>query len=125
MGGTHPLGLSDRIFSVSSWPTRLGENPKRTNQKEDAGMQVGDRIKFPFGGEEKEGVVVKIFPKKVYLNVDFPRHKGKLIVRSLAALEGEIPRRKKKEKVKKEKKAKASPSKEKKSEENKGEEEKK
>ena len=30
-------------------------------------MEVGDRIKFSFGGEEKEGVVVKIFPKKVYL----------------------------------------------------------
>jgi hypothetical protein len=83
-------------------------------------MEVGDRIKFSFGGEEKEGVVVKIFPKKVYLKVDFPRHKGKLIVRSLAALEGEIPQRKKK--AKKEKKAKAAPSREKKSEEKKGEE---
>jgi hypothetical protein len=85
-------------------------------------MEVGDRIKFSFGGEEKEGVVVKIFPKKVYLKVDFPRHKGKLIVRSLAALEGKIPQGKKKEKAKKEKKAKASPPKEKKSEEKKGEE---
>jgi hypothetical protein len=85
-------------------------------------MEVGDRIKFSFGGEEKEGVVVKIFPKKVYLKVDFPRHKGKLVVRSLAELEGKIPRGKKKEKAKKEKKAKASPFKEKKSEEKKGEE---
>ena len=85
-------------------------------------MEVGDRIKFSFGGEEKEGVVVKIFPKKVYLKVDFPRHKGKLIVRSLAALEGKIPQRKKKEKAKKEKKAKESPSKEKKGEEKKEEE---
>lgn len=84
-------------------------------------MKVGDRIKFSFGGEEKEGVVVKIFPKKVYLNVDFPKHKGKLIVRSLAALEGKIPQSKKKEKAKKEKKAKPSPPKEKK-EEKKGEE---
>ncbi len=86
-------------------------------------MEVGDRIKFSFGGEEKEGVVAKIFPKKVYLKVDFPRHKGKLIVRSLAALEGKIPTGKKKEKAKKEKKAKASPSKEKKAEEKKEEEE--
>ena len=84
-------------------------------------MKVGDRIKFSFGGEEKEGVVVKIFPKKVYLKVDFPKHKGKLIVRSLAALEGKIPQGKKKEKAKKEKKAKPSPPKEKK-EEKKGEE---
>ncbi|HXZ36995.1 MAG TPA: hypothetical protein VEL68_13335 [Thermodesulfobacteriota bacterium] len=85
-------------------------------------MEVGDRIKFSFGGEEKEGVVVKIFPKKVYLRVDFPRHKGKLIVRSLAALEGKIPQGKKKEKAKKEKKTKASPSKKKISEEKKEEE---
>jgi hypothetical protein len=84
-------------------------------------MKVGDRIKFSFGGEEKEGVVVKIFPKKVYLKVDFPKHKGKLIVRSLAKLEGKIPQGKKKEKAKKEKKAKPSPPKEKK-EEKKGEE---
>ena len=84
-------------------------------------MEVGDRIKFSFGGEEKEGVVVKIFPKKAYLKVDFPGHKGKLIVRSLAALEGKIPQRKK-EKAKKEKKAKASPSKKKISEEKKEEE---
>ncbi len=83
-------------------------------------MEVGDRIKFSFGGEEKEGVVAKIFSKKVYLKVDFPRHKGKLIVRSLAELEGKIPQGKKK--AKKEKKAKAAPPKEKKSEEEKGEE---
>jgi hypothetical protein len=85
-------------------------------------MEVGDRIKFSFGGGEKEGVVVKIFPKKVYLKVDFPKHKGKLIVRSLAAVEGKIPPAKKKEKAKKEKKEKASPSKEKKAEEKKEEE---
>ena len=85
-------------------------------------MEVGDRIKFSFGGEEKEGVVVKIFPKKVYLKVDFPKHKGKLVVRSLAALEGKIPPGKKKGKAKKEKKAKALPSKEKKGEEKKEEE---
>jgi hypothetical protein len=83
-------------------------------------MKVGDRIKFSFGAEEKEGVVTNIFPKKVYLKVDFPNHKGKLIVRSLAALEGKIPQGKKK--AKKEKKAKALPPKEKKSEEKKGEE---
>ena len=64
-------------------------------------MNVGDRIKFPFGGEEKEGVVIKVFPKKVYLKVDFPKHPGKTVVRSLADLEG-----KRKEKPKKEKKGK-------------------
>ena len=64
-------------------------------------MNVGDRIKFPFGGEEKEGVVIKVFPKKVYLKVDFPKHPGKTVVRSLVDLEG-----KRKEKPKKEKKGK-------------------
>jgi hypothetical protein len=80
-------------------------------------MNVGDRIKFSFGGAEKEGVVVKVFPKKVYLKVDFPKHPGKTVVRSLADLEG-----KKKEKPKKGKKAKKEKpprSKEKKGEENK------
>jgi hypothetical protein len=65
-------------------------------------MNVGDRVKFQFGGKEKEGVVCKIFPKKVYLRVDFPRHPAKLVVRSLANLEGRIPapqKKKKKEKA--------------------------
>jgi hypothetical protein len=72
-------------------------------------MEVGDRVKFPFGGKEKEGMVVRIFPKKVYLKADFPRHPGKVVVRSLAELEGKGPvpqkkkRKEKKEKGKKEK----------------------
>ncbi len=66
-------------------------------------MNVGDKIKFLFAGKEKEGEVVKIFPKKVYLKVDFPRHPGKIVIRSLAELEGKINKKKKekkKEKVK-------------------------
>jgi hypothetical protein len=70
-------------------------------------MNVGERIKFSFGGEEKEGVVIRVFPKKVYLKVDFPKHPGKIIIRSLAELEGKGPERKKKEKPKKVKKEKA------------------
>ncbi len=67
-------------------------------------MQVGERIRFPFGGEEKEGIVEKIFPKKVYLRVDFPGHPGKRIIRPLALLEGKIsPPAKKKKKSKEEK----------------------
>jgi len=67
-------------------------------------MNVGERVKFQFGGQEKEGLVVKIFPKKVYLKVDFPRHPGKIVVRPIAELEGKgpAPRKKKKEKGKKE-----------------------
>ena len=67
-------------------------------------MNVGERVKFQFGGQEKEGLVVAIFPKKVYLKVDFPRHPGKIVVRPIAELEGKgpAPRKKKKEKGKKE-----------------------
>ena len=81
-------------------------------------MKVGDRIQFPFGGKEKEGIILKIFPKKVYLRVDFTRHPGKTVVRSLAALEKKsaVPRAKKKEKAAK---GKAVPSKTKKSEKDK------
>jgi hypothetical protein len=68
-------------------------------------MNIGERIKFSFAGEEKEGLVVKIFPKKVCLKVDFPKHPGKTIVRSLAELEGILPRKSgKKTKAEKDKK---------------------
>ena len=50
-------------------------------------MEVGDKITFPFGKEEKEGTVYKIFPKTVYLKVDFPNHSGKIVKRSVAQLE--------------------------------------
>ena len=72
-------------------------------------MNVGERIKFPFGGKEKEGVVVKIFPKKVYLKVDFPKDPGKIVIRTLAELEGKrsaVKRSKRREKAEKAKKAK-------------------
>ena len=75
-------------------------------------MEVGDRVKFLFGGKEKEGMVVKIFPKKVYLKVDFPRHPGKMVLRSIAELEGKTPapqKKKRKEKQEKEKKEKIQP----------------
>lgn len=63
-------------------------------------MNVGDRVKFQFAGKEKEGVVLKIFPKKVYLKVDFPGHPGKIVIRPLAELEGKINKEQKKEKKK-------------------------
>jgi len=46
-------------------------------------VKPGDRVVFPFAGEEKEGVVWKVTPKKVYIKVDFPRHKGKIVKRPL------------------------------------------
>ncbi len=66
-------------------------------------MNVGDRVTFPFGGKEKEGVVVKIFPKTVYLKSDFPKHPGKIVIRSLAELEGKSAEKKKKKKEKRSK----------------------
>ena len=76
-------------------------------QEEDEGMNVGDRITFSFGGKEKEGMIVKMFPKKVYLKVDFPKHTGKIVVRTLAELEGgkTSKKSKKREKAEKERKA--------------------
>ncbi len=67
-------------------------------------MNVGDRVTFPFGGKEKEGVVVKIFPKTVYLKSDFPRHPGKIVIRTLAELEGQGSADKKKSKSRKKEK---------------------
>ena len=64
-------------------------------------MNVGDRVKFQFGGEEKEGVVFKIYPKKVYLKADFPHHPAKLVIRTLAELEGKGPAPKPKKKKEK------------------------
>ena len=83
-------------------------------------MNVGERVKFQFGGKEKEEVVIKIFPKKVYLKVDFPRHPGKIILRSIAALEGRNPpppKKKRKEKQEKERKDRIQPPQEGKKEE--------
>lgn len=51
-------------------------------------MQIGDRLSIPFGSGTKEGVVVKICEKSVWLKVDFPRHPGKLIRRKLSDLRG-------------------------------------
>ncbi|OGP84380.1 MAG: hypothetical protein A2Z08_07480 [Deltaproteobacteria bacterium RBG_16_54_11] len=72
-------------------------------------MEVGDKITFLFGKGEKEGIVYKIFPKTVYIKVDFPKHKGKIIKRSIAAMHPEEAAKKKdsrkKEEEKKKKKA--------------------
>lgn len=46
-------------------------------------MEIGDKVKIKFGkkSEEKEGIIVKLFPKTVYLKVDFPNQKGKILRR--------------------------------------------
>lgn len=88
-------------------------------------MNVGERIKFQFGGKEKEGVVLKVFPKTIYLKADFPHHPGKIVVRKLAELEGKVlPKKKKEKKAKapKEKAPKAKPEEKKEEKEEKKEE---
>jgi hypothetical protein len=51
-------------------------------------MKVGDKIKFDFAGKQKEGVVDKVFPKTVYLKVDFDKDKQKTVKRKLSDLDG-------------------------------------
>ena len=52
-------------------------------------MEIGDKVKFTFGKkkETKEGIVVKLFPKTVYIAADFPNHRGKIIKRKRHELE--------------------------------------
>ena len=59
-------------------------------------LKVGDRITFPFGKGEKEGIVDRVFQKNVYLRVDFPRHPGKLVRRKIEDLEPKGKTKKKK-----------------------------
>ena len=49
-------------------------------------MEVGEKITFPFGGKEKEGIVYKMFQKTIYIKADFNNHKGKVIRRKLTQL---------------------------------------
>ena len=46
-------------------------------------MEPGDKVIFTFGKkkERKEGTVIKLFPKTVYIQADFPNHKGKIVKR--------------------------------------------
>ena len=49
-------------------------------------IKVGDVIQFDFGSGEKEGTVLRLFEKTVYMSVDFPNQKGKIIKRKIADL---------------------------------------
>ena len=46
-------------------------------------MNIGDKVKLTFGKKEMEGIVQKVFPKTVYLKVDFPKEKGKTVIRKI------------------------------------------
>jgi hypothetical protein len=65
-------------------------------------MEVGDTITFPFGKGEKEGTIYKIFPTTVYIKADFPKHKGKIIKRSIMDVQPMKEGKKTKEEGKKE-----------------------
>ncbi len=75
-------------------------------------MEVGDKITFPFGKGEMEGIVYKIFPKTIYIKVDFPKHKGKIIKRSIMKMDSGKAIRKKEAKKKQEEKQKKKAAKE-------------
>ncbi len=44
-------------------------------------MKTGDKVKFTFAKKEMEATVDRVYPKTVYLKVDFPRDKGKIVKR--------------------------------------------
>ena len=67
-------------------------------------MKVGDKIKFAFANDEKEGVIEKISPKKVYMRVHFPHDPNKLVIRRISDIETGLSNTKKKKKEKKKKK---------------------
>lgn len=46
-------------------------------------MNIGDKVKFTFAKKEMEGTVQKLFPKSVYLKADFPKEKGKIVIRKI------------------------------------------
>ena len=50
-------------------------------------MEVGEKVTFPFGKGEMEGVVKKVFEKTIYIVADFPKHKGKIVRRSMSDFE--------------------------------------
>ena len=75
-------------------------------------MEVGEKITFPFGKGDKEGIVYKIFPKTVYIKVDFPNHKGKIIKRPLVAFNPKEATKEQAKKLKEEEKKKKKTAKE-------------
>jgi hypothetical protein len=50
-------------------------------------MEIGEKVTFPFGKGEMEGTVKKVFEKTVYILADFPKHKGKIVKRSVSDFE--------------------------------------
>ena len=57
-------------------------------------MNLGDKVTIPFGKSQKEGTIVRMHEKNVWVKVDFPRHPGKLIRRKLSDLTSSGSKRK-------------------------------
>ena len=73
-------------------------------------MELGDKITIPFGKGEKEGIVYKIFPKTVYIKIDFPKQKGGIVKRSIMALQKKtVKKRKAPKRVQKQQRSKEKP----------------
>jgi hypothetical protein len=51
-------------------------------------MKAGDKIKIDFAGKKKDATVDKVFPKTVYLKVDFDKDKQKTVKRKISQLDG-------------------------------------
>ncbi|MBP1748412.1 MAG: hypothetical protein H6Q52_951 [Deltaproteobacteria bacterium] len=46
-------------------------------------MTKGDKVTFPFGKKTMEGIVEQVNQKTVYIKADFPKDKGKMVVRKI------------------------------------------
>ena len=54
-------------------------------------MKAGDKIKIDFAGKKKDALVFKVFPRSVYLKVDFENDKEKIVKRKLSQIENKKP----------------------------------
>ena len=61
-------------------------------------MKAGDKIKIDFAGKKKDALVFKLYPRSVYLKVDFKNDKGKIVKRKLSQIENKKPSAKKENK---------------------------
>lgn len=46
-------------------------------------MKAGDKVMFSFAKKEIEGTVERVFDKTVYVKVDMPHQKGKILKRKI------------------------------------------
>jgi hypothetical protein len=46
-------------------------------------MNIGDKISFKHGKQNREGTIYKIFPKTIYIKADFENHKGRIVIKKI------------------------------------------